>query len=146
MNIVDLVEKHSILVRSEAYTFIHGDEAYQNAVADRKKFPLVFLDEPIISNDEPKQSGYIEETYPVKIAFMWQSKMDWTPEQHQPLIDKAMADARAFVLRIMADSTNVGKVSNVKRVGFRNFLDANASGCFLFMNILKRNTDGVCPA
>ena len=68
--------------------FYHGTAAWQNLNADNAELKdgIVYLDEPITSDDDIKQSGYIEETYPIKLLFLKKSKLKWTPVQQQLVI------------------------------------------------------------
>jgi hypothetical protein len=41
-------------------TFRHGEKEFQNFIADEITGVLIFLDEPITSNDSIKKGGYIK--------------------------------------------------------------------------------------
>lgn len=52
-------------------TFIYGTESWNNFKADSTAvLPVVFLNEPLMSNDKLNQSGYLEEIYPIKLLFL----------------------------------------------------------------------------
>jgi hypothetical protein len=127
--------------------FIHGEKDYQNLLAEGVNFDLqdvtVFLDQPISSNDDIKKSGYIEETYPLSMAFLKRSELDFTPDQHQVLIDQMRVLRKRFLNRLTSNS-NVKSVSSVQTTDAINVFDVNLSGIVMKLTVVTFNNDSSC--
>ena len=126
--------------------FYHGLKSWQNLVADDQVFdtaPAVYLEEPIISYDDIKQSGYIEESYPLKLLFIDKSEPDWTPTEHQVVIAKMRTLRREFLNKLQQQDT-VRHVADSKTTDFMNLFDANVSGVLLEVTIYLYNTESSC--
>lgn len=126
--------------------FYHGLKSWQNLVADDQVFdtaPAVYLDEPIISYDDIKQSGYIEEGYPLKLLFIDKSEPDWTPAEHQVLIAKMRTLRRQFLNKLQQSDT-IRHVADSQTTDVVNLFDANVSGVLLEVTIYLYNTESSC--
>lgn len=146
--IQDIVEALPLSTSPETYpTFKHGEKEFQNYVADEIDGTVVFLDEPITSNDTITQGGYIEESYPITLLFAKKSELDDTPEQHQVYILEMRALAKRFLNRITNKTIAPGvrSVSNVTRTDIKNIFDVNLSGVILRLTVVTVNSDDACP-
>ena len=126
--------------------FYHGLKSWQNLIADDESFdtaPAVYLEEPIISYDDIKQSGYIEESYPLKLIFIDKSEPDWTPAEHQVLIAKMRTLRRQFLNKLQQQDS-IRHVADSKTTDFMNLFDANVSGVLLEVTIYLYNTESSC--
>lgn len=129
--------------------FIHGFKSWANLKADEKKFPCVILVEPITSDDNFRQGGLVDSTYPLFMLFLDRSQLDWTPEQHRAVIDSMRDLRRQFILKLKitknANLEHIFKaIDNVKTTDTFNELDANASGVFITFTATPLNSDSVC--
>jgi hypothetical protein len=125
-------------------TFKHGEKEFQNYIADELEGVLIFLDEPITSNDSIKKGGYIEEEYPISMIFADKTELDWTPEQHQEVILEMRALAKRFINRLVS-SQLIRRVNPVvTRVDFKNLFNSNISGVILRITIVPFNDDSAC--
>lgn len=125
--------------------FMHGERDIQNAIADEVESEvMVFLDEPITSNDIIKQGGYIEEQYPITMLFAKRSELDYTPEQHQELIIEMRYLSKRFLNRITSNQ-GIRSVSSVSRVDIKNIFDVNLTGVVLRITVVPFNSDSACP-
>lgn len=126
--------------------FYHGLKSWQNLVADDESFdtaPAVYLDEPIMSYDDIKQSGYIEEGYPLKLLFIDKSEPDWTPAEHQVVIAKMRTLRRQFLNKLQQSDT-IRHVADSQTTDVVNLFDTNVSGVFLEVTIYLYNTESSC--
>jgi hypothetical protein len=143
-----LVEALPLGTSPETYpTFKLGEKEFQNFISDEIEGTIVYLDEPITSNDVITQGGYIEETYPITMLFATKSELDWTPEQHQEVILSMRALSKRFLNRLTTKSIapNVRSVSAVSRTDIKNIFDVNLSGVIMRLTIVPFNSDGSCP-
>jgi hypothetical protein len=104
---------------------------------------VVFLDEPITSNDQLTQGGYIEEEYPLSMLFVNKTELDYTPEQHRVIIDAMRVLSKRFILRLQANA-NIRFVKTSIRIDVTNIFDVNLSGVILKIVVVPKNTDGAC--
>lgn len=126
--------------------FYHGVKAWQNLVADDEVFdtaPAVYLDEPITSYDDIKQSGYIEESYPLKLLFIDKSEPDWKPAEHQVVIAKMRTLRREFLNKLQQEDS-IRHVADSQTTDVMNLFDANVSGVLLEVIIFLYNTESSC--
>jgi hypothetical protein len=125
-------------------TFKHGEKEFQNYVADELEGVLIFLDEPITSNDQVKQSGYIEEEYPISMIFGDKTELDWTPEQHQEAILRMRSLSKRFINRLVGSPLIRVVRPTVARIDFKNLFDVNISGVILRITVVPLNEDSAC--
>ncbi len=130
-------------------TFIHGFKSWANLKADEKKFPCVILVEPITSDDNFRQGGLVDSTYPLFMLFLGKTELAYTPEQHRVVIDEMRDLRRQFILKLkIAKNANLEHIfkaiDNVKTTDTFNELDANASGVFITFTATPLNSDSVC--
>lgn len=144
MNIVSLINTVAVAITGTP-TFIHGDKGFQNLQDDINiESGVVFLDEPITSNDTLKKSGYLEESYPLRILFAKKSKMDYTPEQHQVLIQECREMRREFIV-LLSDNENIRSIEpTMKTTDIINLFDINLSGVYLELTVLPNNNAANC--
>jgi hypothetical protein len=124
-------------------SFYHGIKGWQNLEADDESFPAVYLDEPIISYDDIKQSGYIEESYPLKLLFIDKSHPDWNPIQHQVVIT-AMRLLRREFLNKLQQNDDIRHIASSQTTDVMNLFDANVSGVFVEVTVYFYNQESSC--
>lgn len=146
MNIKQIIEDIavSITVNMETYTFAHGEKAWQNLMSDEKQYPAIYLDEPIQNQFILHKSGLIQEMYLLSLVFLHDSKLDWTPEQHDVLKQLARRGAKIMLSKLMS-SPEIKEVSNAKAVEFQNEYDRNSTGVYLYLYVLPYDNEPVCP-
>lgn len=161
LSIVELCQlvANRLIIDDPEITFGHGDRDWQNVIVDVKEGEVVvgsemkpgkviYLDEPITSNDEIS-NGAIVPTYPISLVFGCKSELDFTPEQHQELIKLMRASAAKFVLSLLAEVDEYNRkifkpITSFRRVDFINLFDANMSGCFLELSLKVATPESVC--
>ncbi len=124
--------------------FIHGEKSWQNLDADEVNRDVVFLDEPIRSNDQLRQGGYLEESYPLVFFFAEKSEQDWTPDQHQVVINRQREQRRKFINRLQIHE-GIREISSMSTLDAKNIFDVNLSGVILYITILPFNDYTACP-
>jgi hypothetical protein len=145
MNIKTILKNfcESIKIGEERYTFAHGEKDWQNLMSDEKLFPAIYLDEPIQSQYILHQSGLIQEMYLLSLVFLYDSQLDFTPEQHDVLKQLGRRGAKILVSELMS-SPLIKSVTNAKLVEYQNEYDRNATGVFLYLYVLPYDTEPVC--
>jgi hypothetical protein len=147
-SIVSIIES-VVLDLTPKPDFIHGFKSWANLKADEKRFPCVILVEPITSDDNFRQGGLVDSTYPLFMLFLDRTELAYTPEQHRVTIDAMRDLRRQFVLKLKATKNVYGEhifksIDNVKTTDTFNELDANASGVFMTFAATPLNSDSVC--
>lgn len=125
--------------------FIHGTESYHNLVSDNINLDnkVVYVDEPIISDDDLKQGGYYEERYDVKMLFLGRSQLDWNSEQQQEIISQCRALRKKFIHELEKNE-DVRFIDNIRTTDVMNVLDVNLSGCMVTLYVTPLNPEGYC--
>jgi len=127
-------------------TFIYGDAGWNNFKGDNTaSFPVVFLNEPLMSNDTLHQGGYYEEEYPLQMLFLKKSKLSWTPEEHHVVIDAMRTLRREFVNRLQ-DNAAVNTLTGFSTTDVINVMDLNLSGVLIEFNCKLFNTESNCTS
>jgi len=125
-------------------SFRFGWKSFQNLKADEEgTFPLRYLDSPTTSNDSIKQSGLIEEDYPLTIAFLDKSELDFTPIQHEVIIAAQRVQRREFVTKCQNDQ-RIHFVKNMKTTDVVNIFDLNLSGIVLEITLTPFDEGKAC--
>ncbi len=125
--------------------FYHGTSKWQNLNADKADLDdgIVYLDEPITSDDDLTQGGYIEEAYPLRLMFLKKSKIDWPPTQNKVIISEMRTLRRKFLNKLQ-DDAGVRYVSDVVTTDVMNVLDANLSGVLVEVTVTPFNSESAC--
>lgn len=139
---IDLIKSIVALITGTP-SFYYGIKGWQNLEADDGVFPAIYLDEPIKSYDDIKQSGYIEESYPLKLLFIDKSELDWSPRQHQVIITAMRALRREFLNKLQQSDT-IRHVADSQTTDVMNLFDVNVSGVLLEVTIFLYNTESSC--
>lgn len=121
--------------------FYHGEAAFQNIRADEDVFPVMYLDDPIKS--EETGASYVISKYPVRIMFADKTTMDWDTTKHQIVIDAMRTQCRKFLLTMQKDDLVQG-LDTATITDFINLFDANLSGCILELRISLFNNLSNC--
>ena len=132
-----------IQVDNTPFTFAHGESDWQNMMADEQNYPVVYLDEPISNDFLLLNSGAIQEFYPIKLLLLYKTELDFTPGEHDQVIQKARLAARKFI-SLCANAEEVKEVKNPKGIEIINLFDANTSGIVLTLDLHFYNFEAVC--
>jgi hypothetical protein len=124
-------------------TFKHGEKEWQNFISDEITGVRIFLDEPIRSNDNVRQGGLIEESYPLFILFADKSEVDWTPEQHEVVISQMRTLSNRFINRLNSDN-GVRSFTSVSKQEVKNVYDTNLSGVIISITITPFSNYTAC--
>jgi len=145
MSVKSFVESvvSQIVISGQNFSFKHGERDFQNIFADEEIFPVVYLDEPIQNDFEIVSSGAIQEYYPIQLMILYKTELDFTPDQHDVLIQKARLCARKF-LSLANDSDQMRTIDGVKGVEVINVFDANTSGIILSCRLSFYDSTSIC--
>ena len=128
---------------SPAPTFEIGVKSWQNVIADNAVLPIIFLDEPIKSEDVIKSNRIIEEKYKLILYFFDKSQLDLTALQQNVIAENMRTLRREFLLELSKDE-KVKLISSLSTENVFNALDANVTGCRLFLDLTLYPDEKVC--
>lgn len=131
------------LVEQTSYDFGRGERQWQNFLSDNQVNPAVYLDDPIGYTFATTRSGGINPIYDLKLIIFHKSQLDWTPEQHDSVVELASQEARKLVI-LINNSESVENLMNVQILEFHNLFDSNVSGVFLTGKITFRENASIC--
>lgn len=125
--------------------FVHGTEGWLNIVADKTglKKGLVYLDQPLESEDSLHKSGYLEENYFLRMFFLKKSKLSWTPIEHNEVISEMRTLRAEFVSKLSANSS-IRSIERVATMDVMNILDVNLSGTIVEIGVIPFNNYSSC--
>jgi hypothetical protein len=129
--------------------FIHGFKSWANLAADDKVFPIVILVEPVSSNDEFRQGGLVDSSYPLFMIFLDRTELADIPSEQRVVVDAMRNLRRQFILKLK-DATNsynehiFKSITDVRTTDTFNELDANASGVFINFTATPLNDESIC--
>lgn len=117
-----------LTVEGESYapTYIYGSKWWQNLVSDEVQNTIVYLFEPVQSNDTLVGNLYTE-SYPLLMLFAERSALDGTPADNLVYTNR-MRRLRAKFIKALVDYTNVSEVTNIKTDDVFNVKDVNLCG------------------
>lgn len=147
-----------LIADDQEITFGHGERDWQNIIVDAvegehptvmKPGKVIYLDEPIKSNDTITANERIIPSYPLSFVFGCKTEFDNTPEQHEPLITQMRDLARKYVLLLLQEKDQYDRrifseVSGMSRINFINLFDANMSGCVLELKVKPLSPESIC--
>lgn len=131
------------LVEQTSYDFGRGERQWQNFISDNQVNPAVYLDDPIGYSFATTRSGGINPIYDLKLIIFHKSQLDWTPEQHDSVVELASQEARKLVI-LINNSESVENLMNTQVLEFHNLFDSNVSGVFLTGKITFRENTSIC--
>jgi hypothetical protein len=131
------------LVEQTSYDFGRGDRQWQNFLSDNQLNPAVYLDDPIGYTFQTTRSGGINPIYDLKLIIFHKSQLDWTPEQHDSVVELASQEARKLVI-LINNSDSVESLLSPQILEFHNLFDSNVSGVFLTGKITFRENASIC--
>ena len=132
-----------ITVSGDTFAFAHGEKDFQNLFSDEAVYPIVYLDEPIQNDFQIVSSGAIQEYYPIQLMILYKTELDFTPDQHDVLIQKARLCARKF-LTLAGMSQQVRELDSIKGIEVINVFDANTSGIVLSCRLSFYDSTSIC--
>jgi hypothetical protein len=91
----DIVE-NTLNIGGDSFRFYHGDENDINLETDEQTFPFVALLSPVKNKNITVASGAIYEKYILHLFFLYKSELDWNPEEHEVVIQKARLAKNQF--------------------------------------------------
>ena len=138
----DIVE-NTLSVAGDSFRFYHGDKGFQNLESDEKNYPAVYLDEPIQNEDIIVMGGAIYEKYMLVLVIPYLSDLEWTPEQHDVVIQKARLAKNQLLSKLNSDP-RIKEISNIKTLEFINMFDVNCSGVTLSLYLTPQINNSVC--
>jgi len=144
-NIVEAIEVDQLVSPPSFLTFYYGPKSIQNK-QDNQVLPAGFLDYPVVSLDDYKQSGAITQTFPIGIFFCDKvTDLDSEIEvSHRTVIAKAWEHSRQFIVRCQQQNNDIWKIEGVKRTEQINIFNTNLSGVFLECKLIVQNASPIC--
>ncbi len=109
---------------------------------DEQLTDIVYLDWPIRSDDTLTFVS-ISERYTVKLAFLEKSELEYTPEQHRPLIDRQRRQKNKFLFAL-SQADLVDEITDISSSDIINIFDSNKSGVDLQFRIRIAPSEPVC--
>jgi hypothetical protein len=131
---------------TDTFAFGYGPEYFANIELDEATFPVIYLDQPVPNDYLLTAGGYIGETYPINLIFMYKSEMDDTPAQLETkCINPANLAIRQFISACQS-STLIDEISNTTGLEFTHLpgLDVGVSGKTLTITIKPNINASVC--
>lgn len=118
-------------------SFIHGWKGWNNLKADKITDTVIILLEPVTSNDK-LLGNYIEETYPIMLAFLQKSQLDYNPDQELIITDR-MRRLRARFIYLASQSIQFKYVTDIITSDEFKVKDAALSGVGLQIKLTPMN-------
>lgn len=151
-----MINIHSILSNvagdlSTDVDFLYGPKEWQNYSADNATLPVMYVNEPITSDDTFTQSGRIIEEYNLEIFFGKQAEPDWTAAQHHTNCVQPMRElANEFILRLLEKRDNVNRelvetIRNIQKSNIQGLFDTYSSGVVVTLRLTPYDYGRVCP-
>lgn len=129
---------------SEDITFLKGDSAFQNFLADKvEDFPIALMDTPIKFNVTHRQSGYKEIEYSVMIMFADKTVLEAADADRRTVIDVQTGYMLDFI-SACERNTDVRTFSAQGGYELHDVFDVNVSGVVLEINIVPKNDRSIC--
>lgn len=150
MTIIELVK----LIADDLTTdlsFKHGREAWQNIQADAEQPDevVLYLDEPITSNDVLNQNNQLSSTYSLSMVFAKQSELEDNPLNYAPIIEQMRTLSASFLRKLAKKTDSTGElyvqnIENIQRLDVYNSFDANLSGVVLECRVTLLPSSEIC--
>lgn len=140
--ISDVVSMLRVGESNIAPTFIHGWKGWQNLVADEITNEVVFLDEPVQSNDS-FSGNYLEESYVISLVFLSKNELDDSPEQILPIVDSQRIQRNKFIY-LLKKNEKVRNIASIRTTDLFNVFDVNLSGVKLDLTVTLFNDNSIC--
>lgn len=125
-----------------APTFREGWKQFQNLVDDEQLTDIVYLDWPIKS-DDILVGASVHERFFVRMAFLEKSELEYTPEQHRPIIDRQRRQKNKFLFAL-SQADLVDEVTDASSSDIINVFNSNKSGVDLQFRIRIAPSEPVC--
>lgn len=123
-------------------TYIHGWKGWENLKADEILNDIVFLDLPV-SDDFIGKAKFIEESYNLYLHFYTKSELDFTPDQHLPLIARMRIQRQRFINNLR-DSGLIKEIKSMRTIDVVNALDVNMTGVIVSLTVVPLKMNPIC--
>ena len=138
---MDVISVCNEVANELGVTFYHGEREFQNLRDDEVDFPVIYLDEPLESEDNYTPGGFIYENYTLSIGFFVRlEKLEELPKHRYPKIKDMRELRRKFLSRFRAKK-GIKEITNVRTLNISDLFDAGLTGCLLTMNANTMNLD-----
>ena len=144
--IQELIEMHvdAMQANEDSFSFLHSERDWQNLQADEKVFPAVFLDMPVKSTPKILAGGAFERNYNIVILFLYKSELDDDEAQRYASLRLAEEAQRELLIRLDNDNDNIKSFTIGESYQVQNLFDVNLDGIIQPLNLIPRNSRGVC--
>lgn len=122
--------------------YVHGWGGWQNLEVDEVTNDIVILDEPVQSVDK-SVGNILRESYLPTLFFFTKSELEFTPDQHLPLIN-AMRTQRKRFIKLLESDTRIMGVSDIKTTDLVNVMDSNLTGVQLSLTVIIKDNVSSC--
>lgn len=127
---------------SIAPTYLHGWKGWNNIAVDELQNTLVILVDPVVSNSTLNGS-VLKDKYSLLILFVEKSELEWTPEQHMPVIDRMRRLCARFIYSAR-QSDSFSEVSDFIITDEYNIMNVCLTGVGLQVKITPTLGPPVC--
>lgn len=140
--IQQIVSELTLEVSGDAPLFIHGWRGWNNLATDEVADTVVILIEPVTSEDRIVGSMY-EETYPLLMAFLEKSELEYNPDQELVYTDR-MRRLRAKFIYKLQNSDSIRSVTGIVTSDEFKVNDSSLTGVGLQVRVTLLPTIDVC--
>lgn len=159
--IADAVSKLPIATR-----FVNDLPSFQNVVVDKNtEWPILFIDEPLVSDGTITSADAIRETHNIRLLFLNRdtqtpqppnaqgtqrraAAFDRQQQDHDLVIAEMKTLSKQFIAAMYKneyeDMREVKTIESIQWANIRNEFNANISGVALTMNVELMNSEGLC--
>lgn len=124
----------------------HGTKGWENLTADEMFLSNgtigVFLDEPITYRYDNLIN--LREGYRISLLIFGKTELDFTPDQHEVVVEKCRLFARGFIAVCRDTPDFIAEISDINVLEFYNMFDVCTSGVALTALVYPRPTNPVC--
>lgn len=149
INVVDIISENALMIplgtSPQTYPAFSTGEKWLQNLQDASTFPLVYLSRPLIERGSLLPQGNPSGDYALEV-FIFAAKVRVNPPQSiiEPLLVTAKAIKRELVIRLNNDSRITVGGYTVTEISETDFLDVNACGVLLEINIKVIDKNSVC--
>lgn len=127
--------------------FTHGGDDWKNYKADKQDTTngVVYLDEPISSDDKQEITGAYTESYPLKLFIgrkVASTQLNDYDELHAACIE-SRAVRKELIIRLR-NRDEIFALTSIKTVEVLNRFDKNLSGVIIYLTAVCQTGDSIC--
>lgn len=133
-----------LVFNSLGVTMEHGDQYFNNLIADEAASEVVFLIDPVKFNIAPQDLTYLRERYPVVMLFLGKTQLADGPTDLATVVEQQRQRVRAFLAACRDSHQLVSSVTDISSVEVNHLYDADYSGWMLYVTLTPANSGSTC--